>query len=162
MTSAHHQPLTGQPSIHRPSTLDLERLLPHRPPLRLVRSVVKRLDDGIVCSGWIPHESPLAFPAGASPFLGIELAAQAAAVHEGLRASEADDAPSAQPRIGYLAAIRKAKFHVPLLPLDELLLATIQEAGKMANLAMFQVTVRLPEQEEPLLTATLSTMLAPA
>lgn len=123
----------------------------------LVERIVETTDDGMVCLGRIPADGPLA--AGrdvASSFLGLELAAQTAAVHEALRR---DPKAGEQPRIGYLASIRAARFEVPRLPVGQALRATIRAAGSVPPLAMYQVMVHLESDDTHLLTATLSTYL---
>lgn len=123
----------------------------------LVERIVKVTDGGMICLGRIPADGPLAAGQSvASTFLGLELAAQTAAVLEALRR---DPAADEKPRIGYLASIRTARFEVSELPTDQALRATIQAVGSAPPLAMYQATVQLESDGTPLLSATLSTYL---
>ena len=103
----------------------------------------------------VPAESPFVERDVASPFLGVELAAQTAAVLEAL-----DRGPSrGEPAIGYLASIRNAVFRVPELPAGRPLRATVRRLGGVPPLAMYAVTVAREDDQSELLTATLSTYL---
>lgn len=122
----------------------------------LVERIVEKLDDGLVCLGRIPKDGPLAAADDtASAFLGLELAAQTAAVFEALCRGK----DGGEPRIGYLASIRKADFQVAELPCGRQLRATVRVVGSAPPLAMYSVTVALEEDGSELLTATLSTYL---
>jgi predicted hotdog family 3-hydroxylacyl-ACP dehydratase len=129
---------------------DVSALLPHAPPARLVRSVVDTSAGGIVCTAAVAASHPLAagdrFPA----FLGIEAAAQAAAVLEALTRREA--APG--PRIGYLVGIREAHFAVPSLRVDLPFRVTARLQGSAPPLSIYEVTAG------EAVAGTLSTFLA--
>jgi predicted hotdog family 3-hydroxylacyl-ACP dehydratase len=121
----------------------------------LVERIVDVFDDGIVCAGRVPADGPLARGGTASAFLAVELAAQAAAALEALRRAPG----GGEPRIGYLASIRDARFAVPELPAGSPLLATVRSVGSVPPLAMYSAVVTLAEHGDELLTATLSTYL---
>lgn len=133
----------------------------------LVERIVETTDGGMVCLGRIPADGPLAAGSDvASTFLGLELAAQTAAVFEALRRDPAVDEKPAdekpadeKPRIGYLASIRTARFEVSDLPVGQALRATIRALGRVPPLAMYEVMVQLDSNDTPLLMATLSTYL---
>lgn len=137
---------------------DVASLIPHRAPMLLVERIVDVFDGGMVCEGRVPADGPLAHGGRASAFLGVELAAQAAAVLEALGRAPG----GGEPRIGYLASIRDARFVVPELPAGRPLLATVRRLGGVPPLAMYAVEVALAEDGRELLTATLSTYLAGA
>lgn len=79
-------------------------LLPHAPPARLIRGIIETSLEGIVAMAEVPPGHPLVVDGLAPALLGIEAAAQAAAVLEALQRT---DAPG--PRIGYLVGIREAR-----------------------------------------------------
>lgn len=135
----------------------LDQLIPHRPPILLVERIVRFCDGELVCRGVLPAYDRTRRPATAPPFLALELAAQTAAV---LAALEGGDAPSRQGAIGYLAAIRDARFLTPEIPACRRLLATVRTAGRMPPLRTYSVEVALEEGAALLVTATLSTYLA--
>ncbi len=133
----------------------IEALIPHRAPMLLVEGVVETFTGGLVCRGRIPAGGPIAGRAAASVFLGLELAAQTAAVHQALESG----AGGGEPAVGYLASIKNARFQVPELPAGQPLLATVRAVGRLPPLAMYAVEVALEEDGGELLTATLSTYL---
>lgn len=110
-------------------------LLPHAPPARLVRGVIEALGDTIVCAAKVPLDHPLVVDGRFPSFLGIEAAAQAAAVLEAL--GRKDEAPG--PRIGYLVGIREARFAVPVLPAGQLFEVTASFRGGAFPLSLYEV-----------------------
>lgn len=148
---------------------DVTTLLPHRPPILLVESVVEERDDGVVCRGRVPEGGPLARGGVAPVVLALELAAQTAAVHAAL-ASRRDGAPGAdpsaspmsargEPAIGLLASIGDACFAVPELPAGAPLLASVTAAGSMPPLTLYRVRVVAEDDGRGLLTARLGVYL---
>lgn len=90
----------------------LERLLPHRGAMCLLDSVASWDEDRIVCraSSHRAPAHPLRLDGRLPGVVAIEYAAQAMAVHGGLRAlAQRDAAP------GYLVAVRDARLHVATL-----------------------------------------------
>ncbi len=133
---------------------DVATLIPHRPPMLLVESIVEVIAGGIVCRGRVPADGPFAAGGNASSVLGIELAAQAAAVSAAL-----DRSDGSGERIGYLTSIRGARFEVRSLPAGRPLLATVRPRGGVAPLSMYEIEVRLEEDGSELVSATISTYL---
>jgi 3-hydroxyacyl-[acyl-carrier-protein] dehydratase len=111
-------------------------LLPHAPPARLVLGVIEATGDAIVCAAEVPPDHPLVVDGRCPAFLGIEAAAQAAAVLEALRRK--DGAPG--PRIGYLVGIREARFAVPSLPAGRPFEVTARLQGGAFPLSLYEVT----------------------
>jgi 3-hydroxyacyl-[acyl-carrier-protein] dehydratase len=110
--------------------------LPHSPPARLVRGVIEASGDAIVCAAEVPPGHPLVVEDRFPSFLGIEAAAQAAAVLEAL--GRTDDGPG--PRIGYLVGIREARFAVPALPAGQPFEVTARLQGGAFPLSLYEVT----------------------
>lgn len=125
--------------------------------------MVEIRDGAIVCEGRVPASSLLA-GASTTPALGIELAAQTAAVLGALEragvaeVAEVADRSDEATRIGYLAAIRSARFHAPAIPAGEPLRARVRRTGAMAGLTIYNAEVETAAGET-LLTASFSTML---
>jgi len=90
----------------------LERLLPHRGAMCLLDSVASWDDTKIECrtSSHRDAANPLRLDGRLPAVVAVEYAAQAMAVHGGLRAPSGHDAPP-----GYLVAIRDARLHVATL-----------------------------------------------
>ena len=90
----------------------LERLLPHRGAMCLLDSVVSWDDGTIECraSSHRATGNPLRLDGRLPAVAAIEYAAQAMAVHGGLRAAPGQNAPP-----GYLVAVRDARLLVATL-----------------------------------------------
>lgn len=111
-------------------------LLPHAPPARLIRSVLETSQDAIVCTAAVPPDHPLVVNGRFPAFLGIEAAAQAAAVLEAL--ARRDQEPG--PRIGYLVGIREARFAAATLPAGRTFEVTAHLQGGAYPLSIYEVT----------------------
>lgn len=109
----------------------IENLLPHAPPARLIRGIVETSPEGIVAVADIPAGHPLAENA----LLGIEAAAQAAAVLEALQRT---DAPG--PRIGYLVGIREA-WLTGALPVNRPFRVAARLQGGAPPLSIYEIDV---------------------
>lgn len=103
-----------------------EGLIPHAPPARLVRTASLAL---------IPEDNPFVEDGRAPAFVGLEAGAQAAAVLEALARS------SGEPRIGYVVAIRNARFRTPWLPAGRPLPVAATPAGSAPPLSIYEVSV---------------------
>lgn len=130
-----------------------ESLIPHRAPMRLIEEIVGETEEGFVCRGRIPAD--LAVDGGASPTLGVEMGAQAAAVHAALE-RRAEGAEAA--RVGYLVSIRDARFHGSSLPAERPLTARVRPRGGVHPLATYEIDI-LDGDGEPLVTATIGTFV---
>ncbi|HEX5719204.1 MAG TPA: hypothetical protein VF179_23785 [Thermoanaerobaculia bacterium] len=101
-------------------------LVPHAPPALLIRT-------GSVAV--IPEDSPFVEAGRAPAFVGLEAGAQAAALLEALARS------SGEPKIGYVVAIRNARFRTPWLPAGRPLPVTVKPAGSAPPLSIYEVSV---------------------
>jgi predicted hotdog family 3-hydroxylacyl-ACP dehydratase len=119
----------------------VERLVPHRGSARLVERVLAWHDDSLECVGRIPPESPFAHEGSAPAFVGLELAAQAAAAHEALVRQGGGRAMGAE--VGYLVGIKEARFGVARLPVSVDLRAAVRLVGGAPPLAIYTVRVEL-------------------
>ena len=130
--------MPGLPEIPA-STGDLppvEALLPHQPPARLVRSVLEVSPEGLTGVAEIPGASPFAADGRVPAFVGLEAAAQGAAVLEALERREAPG-----PRIGYLVGLRGVRLAVAALPVERPFRFTVRLTGRAAPLSIYEVTV---------------------
>jgi 3-hydroxyacyl-[acyl-carrier-protein] dehydratase len=137
-----------------PAVGEFPILLPHAPPARLVRSVIEISATGIVCAAEISPSHPLAVEAGAPACLGVEAAAQAAAVLESIARNEEDPGP----RIGYLVGIREARFAVRSLVTGRPFRVSARLQGSAPPLSIYEIAVGEPGREA--LTGMISTFLA--
>ena len=100
--------------------------IPHAPPALLVRTPSVAV---------IPEDNPFVKDGRAPAFVGLEAGAQAAALLEAL------DRASGEPRIGYVVAIRNARFRTAWLPVDRPLPVTVKPAGSAPPLTIYEVSV---------------------
>ncbi|MBV8202199.1 MAG: hypothetical protein JOZ15_16385, partial [Acidobacteria bacterium] len=142
-------------------------LLPHAPPARLLAAVLAAgsgATGGIVATGIIPADHPLAAGGEAPGFLAIELAAQAAAALEALaRRARAAGTEGGRPRVGYLVGVRGAHL-AATLPADRALRVVAVPVGSAAALSTYQMEVAVQDAGAgpgagPLATGTISTFL---
>jgi 3-hydroxymyristoyl/3-hydroxydecanoyl-(acyl carrier protein) dehydratase len=131
----------------------VEALLPHAPPARLVRRVLMAAEEEIVCAADIPPLHPLVEGSRAPVFVGIEAAAQAAAVLETLNRRR--EAP--EPRIGYLVGVREARFTLPFLKAGRLMRVSARLQGGAFPLSVYEIAVGNPGEE--VVTGAVSTFL---
>jgi predicted hotdog family 3-hydroxylacyl-ACP dehydratase len=134
---------------------DLENLLPHRGPTRLLEAVEEILEDRLVCRARIPANNPFASEGSAPAFVGLEIAAQAAAAVEALARLKSEGAVS--PRIGYLVGVRDAVFHAEVLPVDRPLRVSVRLAKRTGPLNVYEAVVTL--EGESRVEATISTTI---
>lgn len=123
-------------------------LLPHAPPARLVLGTLETSPEGIVAVAEVPPGHPLVENGLAPALLGIEAAAQAAAVLEALQRSNAPG-----PRIGYLVGIREARL-LGAFPAGRPFRATARLQGGAFPLSIYEIAV------EGVVTGTISTYAA--
>jgi predicted hotdog family 3-hydroxylacyl-ACP dehydratase len=140
----------GMPELSEADVPDLDRLLPHRPPMRFITGIEAKGDDGIVCSVRLAERGPFTAEGTAPALVAIEMAAQAAAAFAGLRASGA-------PRPGYLVGARDVRFHRRRIPAGAPCSAAVRMAGGAGDLSTFDFEVLCGG--EKVASGTLSTWL---
>jgi len=119
-------------------------LIPHRGRSLLLEAVLELRDDGIDCLGRIPAGASLLHEGRAPSILGIEMAAQAAAVFEALRRLGCGGGPQAQ-QIGYLVGLRDMRFERPEMPADETFVASVRSIGSAPPLSRYSARVSGPD-----------------
>lgn len=130
-----------------------ETLIPHAPPALLVRSVEAVSPEGISGFAVIPAGHPLAKEGRVPSFLGLEAAAQAAAVLEALERRKEGGGP----RIGYLVGIRDARLRAKDLPVGRAFRVTARVHGSAPPLSMYEVALEGASGE--IVAGTISTYL---
>lgn len=131
-------------------------LIPHELPARLIRDVLEASAEGLTGLAEIPAASPFVEDGRAPAFLGLEAAAQGAAVLEALSRRDASG-----PRIGYLVGLRNTRFQVPWLPAEHPFRIAVRLSGSAASLSIYEVTVEDGGGAE-LVRGTISTYIHPA
>jgi predicted hotdog family 3-hydroxylacyl-ACP dehydratase len=156
----------GEPSSQAPAAIlssgtamrdtpPVEALLPHRPPMRFVTSVISEYADGLTCSAQIPVRCPLVVNGHAPALAAIEAAAQTAALWEATRRRRAGG-PTA-PRLGYLVGLRDVMFFAQTMPAETSFSATIRLEA--ATLALAHYAIRIDLGSAVVLRGTLATFM---
>jgi 3-hydroxyacyl-[acyl-carrier-protein] dehydratase len=144
------------PGTQVASAPSLDDLLPHRPPMRFLTSILQQTADGLTCTARIPGTCALVRGGSAPATASIEAAAQAAAAWEALR--RWSNTGIAASRVGYLVAMREVAFFTGRIPADRDLLVSVSLEGAAPPLTHYRFEVSL---EGILLTrGTIATFLA--
>lgn len=131
--------------------------LPHQPPARLITAVLEASPEAVTCLAEIPLDHPLVTEGSAPAWLGLEAGAQAAAALEALgRGSAEGEGGEAAPRIGYVVAIRGARFR-SRLPVGQPFRVEVRSGGSAPPLAVYEVRAAIAGTEA--VAGTVSTYL---
>jgi predicted hotdog family 3-hydroxylacyl-ACP dehydratase len=133
---------------------DFDALLPHRPPMRWLRTIVEENDRGIVCTASIPCACGLAADGMVPTLAVVEAAAQGAALWEALQRSRA--AGEATPLIGYLVSMRDVEWFEPGIEAEASFVVTATLTASIGMLTHF--AVRVAHRGSTILQGTLGTM----
>ena len=109
--------------------------------MRLVERVLEHDREGIRCAARVQPGTPLSGKAGAPAVVGVEMAAQAAALHQALCIPEEGDGARLRP--GYLVGVRDLRMRVARLPPGEELEITLRRRGSAPPLAIYAAQVAL-------------------
>jgi predicted hotdog family 3-hydroxylacyl-ACP dehydratase len=116
-----------------------ETLIPHRGEALFLREILWHEGGTLECVGVIPGSSPFVHEGQAPSFVGLELAAQAAAALQMLECSER---PLAPPR-GYLVGVREARFTSPWIPADREIHTRVRRTGQAGPLTVHEILVEV-------------------
>lgn len=130
-------------------------LLPHRPPMRFVMSVLGESAHGMTCSARIPAGCALVAQGSAPAVAAIEAAAQTAAVWEATRRRRAGG--MAASRLGYLVGLRDVTFFAPRIPAEQTFRATVRLEA--ATMALTHYAMQIDLGSTLILRGTLATFL---
>jgi predicted hotdog family 3-hydroxylacyl-ACP dehydratase len=134
----------------------LDTLLPHRPPMRFVESILQQSEDALNCIARIPARCALVSGGHAPPVVAIEAAAQAAAAWEALQRWH--QRGEAAPRVGYLVAMRDIAFFTERIPADQSLFVSVQIKAVSPPLSQYHFDISLEDLH--LAQGTFGTFLA--
>lgn len=134
------------------TALDLGRTLPHGPAARLVEAIVEMDAESIVCRASAARDSPYGDGETISTLIGVEMAAQAAAVHQAFLGMEAGREPSAS---GFVVRARRLELARQRLEAPVSLLAEARLVSATGALCVYRVACR-PQRGPELLAADLS------
>lgn len=96
--------------------LDIDMLVPHRPPMRLIEEVLDVTGDMAITTATVAPSWPTFSGGAAHVLLLVELVAQTAAVVGGYKA--ATQPSGTRMRQGMLVGIKNAEFKIDRLPLN--------------------------------------------
>jgi predicted hotdog family 3-hydroxylacyl-ACP dehydratase len=140
-------PLSGLPP--------LDALLPHRPPMRFIESILAETADSLTCAASIPSVCALVSGGSVPAVVGLEAAAQAAAAWEALQRRRAGGV--AAPRVGYLVALRDVVFFAARIPADRSLRVTVTLEAAAPPLSHYRAALSL--NGRPLVRGMIATFL---
>ena len=123
-------------SLARP----IAELLPHQGPALLIAELLELDPDTIRCRATVPTTSPFIADDQVPAFLGIEMGAQAAALHDIALAGA--DAPD---KHGYIVAVRRAVMHVPRIDVSQRIVVEARREASAAPLFNYAIAVRAAE-----------------
>jgi 3-hydroxymyristoyl/3-hydroxydecanoyl-(acyl carrier protein) dehydratase len=155
----------GTPATAPPSSLvaatpletpPLDRLLPHRAPMRFVDAVFAEHGDGVDCGARIPSACAVVRGATAPAFAALEACAQTAAMWEALRRGR--EAGAATPRVGYLVGFRDVTLHRAAIAAEAPFVTRVRLEAAALPLTHYRAEAALDGAS--LLTGTFATVLA--
>lgn len=118
---------------------NLDELLPHRPPMRMVETIEGEAEDGLECGARLGAGSAFDSGGTAPALVAIEMAAQTAALFEALRRRR--EGGPAGARLGYLVGARDVEFSCARVPVGESLRVAVRLSAMALPLSnyLFQV-----------------------
>jgi predicted hotdog family 3-hydroxylacyl-ACP dehydratase len=140
---------------HAERTPDLDALLPHRPPMRWLRSIVDESDEGIVCTASIPRTCALAATGNVPAVAAVEAAAQGAALWEALRRSRI--AGERVQRTGYLVSMRDVEWFEPGIEAETSFVVSAMLTASIGMLTKY--AIRATHRSSTLLRGTIGAIL---
>jgi predicted hotdog family 3-hydroxylacyl-ACP dehydratase len=111
----------------------LESLFPHRPPMRLLDSIVGEIDDGLVCKVVVRDDFVFLRDGEAEVVVCVELVAQSVACYAGLR----DARRGLPPKNGLLVGCRDARFQGESLRVGDELTVSVKSQWVREPVASF-------------------------
>ena len=118
---------------------DIEKLIPHRDPMRLVERVIAIEDEAIAVRATVPASGPFATPQADPPgYVVIEMMAQTISAYDGLRRFKRDLPPS----VGFLLGCRSYVAREPYLAAGTVLTITGRMVLNDGDLASFDCIIR--------------------
>jgi predicted hotdog family 3-hydroxylacyl-ACP dehydratase len=136
-----------------PSSCDIESLIPHRAPMRIVERVHAADDSSIETVSTVRDTWPTVRNGYARTVMLIELVAQSAAALLGW--AERDERSGNRP--GYLVGVPHAELRRPLVPVGTVLHCHARVTQAMDNYRAFEGRVT-DEDGEELITATIQAL----
>lgn len=129
--------------------IDIEDLIPHRAPIKIITEVIEVSEKGGSAAGTVNENWPLCDEKGVRTLILIEAIAQTAAIVEGCRRKKiGKDGVK-----GWLVGIKSAEFTKDYLPLGARITARVKTLYEFNKYGVIEGVVKL--DDEILLKATL-------
>jgi predicted hotdog family 3-hydroxylacyl-ACP dehydratase len=126
------------------TVLDIDALVPHRRPMRLIDEILAIEDDAATTAAVVTRDWPTFAAGAAHALLMIELVAQTAAVVGGYKALTT---PSGRPaRKGMLVGIKRAAFQVDRLPRGTRLVTWAETRTMLENFKEINGIVKIDDR----------------
>jgi predicted hotdog family 3-hydroxylacyl-ACP dehydratase len=148
--------LYATPETPAATARPLDDLLPQRPPMRLLTSILRLTTGGLTCAAHMPGKCALVVAGSAPAVASIEAAAQATAAWDALRRWR--NTGVASPRVGYLVALREVAFFTERIPADREMLVCVSLEAAAPPLTHYRFEVAL--EGMPVTRGTIATFLA--
>lgn len=114
--------------------MDIEAMLPHRPPLLMISGIIEHDADGLTATGRVDRDNPLLQDGALPGHAGLEMIAQASGVWLGLsRKGEAGP--------GAIVTVRDMRVHLSWLDGEKEIIVKSSFMGGDERAAMFHGTV---------------------
>lgn len=122
------------------SDADIERLLPHRGPMKLIDGITAVDETGAATTATVRPDWPLVADGAVSPLVLIEVAAQSSAISIGWKelVEKGDIAGN-----GWLVGVKSAVFHVEAIPVGTVIHARADVAFSMDNFTEIHARTRI-------------------
>jgi predicted hotdog family 3-hydroxylacyl-ACP dehydratase len=118
--------------------INIEELIPHRPPMKLIDEVLEVDDEKAITASIVSENWPLYREGSVSPVVMIELVAQATGIATGWKRKR----ETGKGIKGYLVGIKEASFYIDRIPAGTRLITNIENLYKHETYGVFSGTVK--------------------
>jgi predicted hotdog family 3-hydroxylacyl-ACP dehydratase len=127
-----------------PSTINIDNLLPHRQPMRLVGIVLEASETRAVTRSVIQTHWPLTREGAVEAIIIVELVAQTSGISNGLERIRTHGAGA--DRKGWLAGIKSAWFRLPRIPVGTTIEVTAENVFSFEGFREINGTARIGKE----------------
>ncbi len=129
--------------------VDIESLIPHREPIKVIKEVIEITDDGGISTAVVNQDWPLCDGQSVNSMVLIEAIAQTSAAVEGYKRK----ASGKDPIKGWLVGIKSAEFNTDKIALDTRINVSVKNLNAFESYAVIEGVVKAGDNL--LLTAVL-------
>ncbi len=122
--------------------VDIESLIPHRSPIRIISEVIDIKSESAVAGAVVNSQWPLCDGNAASPIVLIEFVAQTGAVIDGYKRKMQGKAGGK----GWLVGVKDARFNVAEIPVGTHIVASVGNSYSFDNYSVIKGTVKAGEE----------------